>query len=190
MRQKRKKDVEKNIVSKDVEVTNCADGLAGFVCVLSGVTFRGTGASLHAPVAVGQTSKQEVLGDEAEEAGRGQAKGGLVHLAKGLQFQHFRKGDFRPTTTMITQLTPDHPVLASLIWLPSCQLNHNSDSTFVNNNKCELTITKDAIINSKATMDSDQSGYKHTLLYRMYFSMHGHIHTDRGFPKHGNFLII
>lgn len=79
-------------------------------------------------------------------------KGGLVH-----QFQHFRKGALRPT--MITVLTPDHPVLASSIWLPSCQLNHSSDSTFVNNNKCESKDSKkNAVATSKGAMDGSESG--------------------------------
>ena len=54
-----------------------------------------------------------------------------------------------------------HPDLvpASLTWLPSGWPNHNSESTFVTNDKCESNDRKEnAVTKPKAAMDGWDSG--------------------------------
>ena len=55
-------------------------------------------------------------------------------------------------------LTPDL-LPASLTWMPSRRLNHDSESTFVTNDKCESNDRKeDAVTKPKAAVDGQDSG--------------------------------
>lgn len=127
-------------VSKDTEGMNRREGLAGSLRVLAAAMPRG-------PV---HPYEQEVLGDEAE----GQA-GPRSRVDSGINFSISTVQPGDPPRAPCSLLTSSLPPT----WMPSLRLNHDSESTFVTNDKCESNDRKeDAVTKPKAAVDSQDSG--------------------------------